>query len=214
MPELSFACTGAVPEPYAAAPALQLTLRIEESTGIRMHTIGLRCQIRIEPHKRRYDGHEAARLIELFGDTSRWGETLKPMQLATVGVMVPGFTGSIEVPVSVPLTADIEVATAKYFHGLDDGDIPLLLLFSGTAFYQGESGLQVELVPWHLDVAHRLPVSVWRALMAEHFPGQTWLRLGGETLTALQRYRTERGLTNWDDTLQELLKKAATKEEP
>jgi len=213
VPELSFTCTGAIPEPYSAAPALQLTLRIEEATGVRMHTIGLRCQIRIEPHKRRYDGHEAARLIELFGDTSRWGETLKPMQLATVAVMVPGFTGSVEVPVSVPLTADIEVATAKYFHGLDDGAIPLLLLFSGTVFYQpashqAETGLQVELVPWHLEVTHPLPVSVWRKLMAEHFPGQTWLRLRTETLTALQRYRTDRGLINWDDALEELLKKA------
>jgi hypothetical protein len=188
---------------------MQFTLRIEEATGVRMHSIGLRCQIRIEPHKRRYDGNEAARLIELFGDTSRWGETLKPMQLATVGVMVPGFTDSVEVPLSVPLTADIEVATAKYFHGLDDGDIPLLMLFSGTAFYQGEAGLQVELVPWHLEVAYPLPVTVWRALMAEHFPGQTWLRLRTETLTALQRYRTDRGLINWDDTLEELLKKAA-----
>jgi hypothetical protein len=208
MPELSFACTGAVPEPFAAGPTMQFTLRISEATGVRMHTIGLRCQIRIEPHRRRYDGHETARLIELFGDTSRWGETLKPMQLATVGVMVPGFTDSVEVPVCVPLTADIEVGTAKYFHGLDDGDIPLLMLFSGTAFYQGEAGPQVELVPWHLEVAYPLPVAVWRALMAEHFPGQTWLRLRTETLTALQRYRTDRGLINWDDALEELLKKA------
>jgi hypothetical protein len=220
VPELSFSCTGAVPEPYSASPSLQLTLRIDEATGVRMHTIGLRCQIRIEPHKRRYDGHEAARLIELFGDTSRWGETLKPMQLAMISVMVPGFTDSIEVPVSVPLTADIEVATAKYFHGIDDGDIPLLLLFSGTCFYQGtaknhgdgayqgEAGLQVELVPWHLEVSHKLPVTVWRALMAQHFPNQTWLRLRTETLTALQRYRTDRGLINWDDTLEELLKSA------
>ncbi|MGH3216848.1 MAG: DUF6084 family protein, partial [Trebonia sp.] len=41
-----------------------------------------------------------------------------------------------------------------------------------------------------------------------HFPDQTWLRLRTETLTALQRYRTDRGLINWEDTLEELLKKA------
>lgn len=208
MPELSFACTGARPEPYSASPSLEFTLRIGEATGVRMYTIGLRCQIRIEPHRRRYSGNEASRLTELFGDTSRWGETLKPMQLAMVSVMVPGFTDSIEVPFSVPLTADIEVATAKYFHGLDDGEIPLLLLFSGTAFYQGEPGLQVELVPWHLEVSYPLPLSVLRAVMAEHFPDSTWLRLRTETLTAVARYRTDRGLTNWDDTLFELLKRS------
>ncbi|MBV9313344.1 MAG: hypothetical protein JO100_06250 [Pseudonocardia sp.] len=210
MPELSFSCTGARPEPYAASPSLELMLRIDEATGVRIHTIGLRCQIRIEPHRRRYSGNEATRLIEVFGDTSRWGETLKPMQLAMTSVMVPCFTDHIEVPLSVPLTADIEIATAKYFHGLDDGIIPLLLLFSGTAFYQGEAGLQVQLVPWHLEVSHGLPVSTWRALMDEHFPNQTWLRLRPESLAALQRYRTERGLMNWDDTFEELLKRAGS----
>ncbi|MDQ2707369.1 MAG: DUF6084 family protein [Actinomycetota bacterium] len=208
MPDLSFACTGAIPEPFSVSPSMQFMLRINETTGVRMHSIALRCQIRIEPHKRRYDGNEAARLIELFGDTSRWGDTLKPMQLAMTTVMVTGFTDSIDVPMPVPLTADIEVATAKYFHGLDNGDIPLLMLFSGTAFYQGEAGLQVELVPWHLEVSYPMPVTVWRALMAEHFPDQTWLRLRTETLNAVQRYRTDRGLINWDDTLEELLKKA------
>jgi len=208
MPELSFACTEARPEPYAASPSLQFLLRIGESTGVRMHSVALRCQLRIEPHRRRYSGDEAAKLTDLFGDTSRWGETLKPMQLATISVMVPSFRGEIEVPMSVPVTADLEVATAKYFHGLDDGDIPLLLLFSGTAFYAGETGLQVELVPWHLEVQHQLPVAVWRAVMAEHFPNATWLRLRADTLEALQRYRTDRGLISLDDAVDELLKTA------
>ena len=208
MPELSFACTEARPEPYAASPSLQFLLRLTESTGVKLHSVALRCQIRIEPHRRRYSGDEAAKLTDLFGDTSRWGETLKPMQLATISVMVPSFRGEIEVPMSVPVTADLEVATAKYFHGLDDGDIPLLLLFSGTAFYAAEAGLQVELVPWHLEVQHQLPVAVWRAVMAEHFPNATWLRLRADTLEALQRYRTDRGIISLDDAVDELLKTA------
>ncbi|WP_028936739.1 DUF6084 family protein [Pseudonocardia spinosispora] len=207
MPELGFCCTGAVAEPYAASPSLLFTLRVSEATGVRMHTVALRCQLRIEPHKRRYSANEASRLTDLFGEPSRWGDTVKPMQLATVGVMVQGFTESIDVPMPVPLSADTEVATGKYFHGLDDGEIPLLMLFSGTAFYQSEAGVQVELVPWHLEVAHRLPVTVWRQVMDQHFPASTWLSVRTETHVALQSYRARRGTLNWDDTLADLLKR-------
>jgi len=210
MPELSFACVGAEPEPYAASPSLRLTLRIDEASGVRMHTVALRCQLRIEPQRRTYSGEEAARLSELFGDTSRWADTLKPMQLATIGVMVPGFTNSAEVALVVPLTADTEVATAKYFHGCTDGVIPLLLLFSGTAFFHGEPGLQVELVPWHLEARYALPVPVWRAVMDQHFPGSTWIGVRAETLDGLRRYRTAVGALNWDDTLARLLKEGSS----
>ncbi|HEY1971828.1 MAG TPA: DUF6084 family protein [Pseudonocardia sp.] len=207
MPELQFACTDAGPEPFAAGPSLLFTLRVSETTGARMHSVALRCQLRIEPHRRDYHAGEAAKLTDLFGEPSRWGETLKPMQLATVAVMVPSFTDEVEVPMPVPLTADTEVATAKYFHGLDDGDIPLLMLFSGSAFYQSDAGVQVQLVPWHLEVSYRLPVAVWRATMDQHFPGGTWLPLRTETLDELRAYRAERGTMSWDDTLVDLLKR-------
>ncbi len=68
-----------------------------------MHAIALRCQIRIEPHRRRYSADEARRLNDLFGDTSRWAETVKPIQLATVSTMVPGFTSLTEIELPVPV---------------------------------------------------------------------------------------------------------------
>ena len=37
---------------------------------------------------RRYTAAEAERLADLFGETSRWADTLKPMQFATVSAMV------------------------------------------------------------------------------------------------------------------------------
>ena len=40
-----------VAEPYAAAPQLTARLRIEETTGQRVHAIALRCQVRIEPQR-------------------------------------------------------------------------------------------------------------------------------------------------------------------
>src|ERR1700759_865002 len=148
MAELAFGCTEARSARYAATPTPSLTLHITESTGVRVHAVALRCQIRIEPHRRRYSADEARRLNDLFGDTSRWAETVKPIQLATVSTMVPGFTSLTEVEPPVPCTYDLEVASARYLQGLDDGTVPLLLLFSGTVFVATEQGFTVELVRW------------------------------------------------------------------
>ena len=203
---LRFACTGSRPEPYAAGPSVQLDLRVTADEPV--HTVALRTQIRIEPRRRRYTPSEQERLTDLFGEPARWGDTLNALQLATVATMVPGFTGSTTVPLAVPLTYDLDVAAAKYLHGLGDGDVPLLLLFSGTVFRGPPDRVQVGLVPWHEEAACRLPVAVWRAAMDAHFPEAGWVRLRRETLEALRAYRSERVLPTWDDTVERLLKEA------
>ena len=203
---LRFACTGSRPEPYAAGPSVQLDLRVTADEPV--HTVALRTQIRIEPRRRRYTPSEGGRLTDLFGEPARWGDTLNALQLATVATMVPGFTGSTTVPLAVPLTYDLDVAAAKYLHGLDDGDVPLLLLFSGTVFRGAPDRVQVGLVPWHEEAAFRLPVAVWRAAMDAHFPEAGWVRLRRETLEALRAYRSERVLPTWDDAVERLLKEA------
>jgi hypothetical protein len=205
---LRFACTGARAEPYAAGPSVQLDVRVDAEPGRTVHTLALRTQIRIEPRRRRYTDAEAERLTDLFGEPARWGETLNPLQLATVGSLVPGFTGSTVAQLAVPLTYDLDVASAKYLHGLDGDDVPLLLLFSGTVFYGTPDGVQVGMVPWHEEAAYRLPVAVWRAAMDAHFPETGWVRLRRETLEALRAYRSERVLPTWDDTVERLLKEA------
>jgi len=213
MAELAFACTEAAAERYAATPTLSFALTITEGTGVRVHAIALRCQIRIEPHRRRYSAAEARRLHDLFGDTSRWADTVKPIQLAMVTTMVPMFTGRAEVDLQVPCTYDLEVASARYLQGLDDGTVPLLLLFSGTVFTApaGEdqrSGFSVELIPWSSEATYRMPVSVWRELVDIHFPGSAWLRCSRETLDALSAFKAEHALPTWDATLAALLKEA------
>src|SRR5580692_9943811 len=114
MAKLIFDCTGASAAPYTATPTLLFRLKVTEGLGERVDAIALRCQIRIEPHKRRYSPDEARRLHDLFGDTSRWAETVKPIQLATVTTMVPGFTSVTETELLVPCTYDLEVASARY----------------------------------------------------------------------------------------------------
>lgn len=205
---LRFACTGARPEPFAAGPSLVLDLRISTDDGRRVHSVALRTQIRIEPRGRTYSDAETARLVDLFGEPSRWGETLDPLQLATVGSTVLGFTGETTTQIVVPLTYDLDIAATKYLHGLADGEVPLLLLFSGTVFHAGPDGVQVALVPWHEEAPFRLPVATWRAAMDDHYPNSAYVRVSTATLDALSAYRSSLASPTWDDTFARLLKEA------
>jgi len=203
--ELVFDCVGARADRYAVTPGLTLELRITETEGERIDAIALRCQIRVEPHRRRYSAQEAERLHDLFGDTDRWADTLKPLQLATLSTMVPGFSGTSTIDLPLPVTYDLEIASTKYFHGLDDGVVPLLLLFSGTVFRNVDGRLQVQQVPWSKESSFGLPVTVWRETVDLHFPNSAWLRVQRETLDALQRFKSRNALPSWDSTLAALL---------
>jgi hypothetical protein len=209
--DLVFDVLEARSEPYALAPTLILRLRVVETTGEAVHCLALRCQIRIEPLKRRYSDTEGERLVDLFGERSRWGDTMKPLQFAHVTSLVPGFKGAVEIELPIPLTYDFEVATAKYFHGLDEGEVPLLLLFSGTLFLSGETGFSVEQVPWHKEAAFRLPVAIWREAMDGAFPDTAWIRVRRDTLDALSRFKSRLTLPTWDDALGILLHDAEEK---
>lgn len=204
MSGLDFTCTGVRADPYAAGPTLVFRLRITAAGGERVHAVALRCQIRIEPALRRYAQAEGDRLGDLFGERSRWSSTLQPLQFAQVSVVVPGFTGETEVDLPVPCTYDMDIAATKYFAALADGEAPLLLLFSGTAF-SGPGGFQVQPVPWDKEAAFRLPVAVWREMVDQHFPGCGWIRLPRDAMEALLAFRSRRALPSWQDTLRVLL---------
>jgi Family of unknown function (DUF6084) len=200
-----FECVGARGEPYSVTPTLAFTVRVTETSGAAVHAFALRCQIRIQPQRRRYTPVEAERLADLFGEPARWRQTLRPMQLATVSTLVPGFTGSTEIVVAVPCTYDLEIASTRYFHALDDGTIALLLLYSGTAFLDNGSGFAVQQVPWSAESEYRMPAVVWREMVERDFPDSGWLRCSRETLDALGRFKSRRALPTWDRTIQALL---------
>jgi hypothetical protein len=204
--ELVFDCVGARTDRYAVAPSMTLELRI--TSAERVDAIALRCQIRVEPQLRRYSATEADRLHDLFGSTDRWATTLKPMQLANLSVMVPGFTGSTTVDLPLPVTYDMEIATTKYFDGLTDGTVPLLLLFSGTVFSKVDGKLRVEQVPWSKESSYALPVKTWRETIDVHFPNSAWLAVHRETLDSLRRFKTRHALPTWESALAALLAKA------
>jgi hypothetical protein len=206
--ELNFQIVGARPERHAAVPTLMFALKIQETTGIAIHNIVLRCQIRIEPIRRQYSPGEEARLAELFGDTPRWGDTMKPFLWTHLSATIPGFRGETEVELPVACTYDFEIAAAKYLHSLESGDIALLMMFSGSVFEKGEHGMQVSQIPWSKEAPYRLPVSVWQEMIDHYFPNSGWLRLRRETLSELMKFKASRALATWDEVVETLLRDA------
>jgi len=206
MSDLDFEVLGVAPDPYAAAPTLLFRLGITETTGVAVHSVALRCQLRIEPQRRRYTADEEERLLAIFGETPRWGDTLKPFLWTHASTMVAGFSGGTEVDLPVPCTYDFEVAAAKYLHALDAGEVPLVLLFNGTVF----SSSGVEPVPWHKETHVKMPAQVWRQLMDLYFPNSGWVRLHRDTLDDLERFKASRALPTWEQAIEALLKEAGS----
>jgi Family of unknown function (DUF6084) len=189
-------------------PTIMFHLDVSETDGRSIHALVLRCQIRIEPQRRRYTSEEEERLYELFGDTPRWGDSLRPFLWTHVSTTVAGFEGRAAFELPVECTYDFDVAGAKYMHSLADGDIPLLLLFSGTVFTRGAAGFAAEPLSWTSEASYRMPVSVWRRMMDLYFPNSGWLRMRRDTLDRLQRFKMSHALPTWDQAFEHLLKEA------
>ena len=207
MPDLSFEVENAEAVPYAVSPLLAFKLRISNRFADEpIHTIALRCQIMIDPARRRYQAEEQEGLRDLFGEPERWGQTVRPMLWTHASLVVTAFTGSDVVDLPVPCTFDFNIAATKYFAGLTDGEVPLNLLFSGTVFYAtGEGTLQVAQIPWDKEARYRLPVQVWKQMMELYYPNSAWLSLRKDVFDRLYRYKVRRGIPTWEQALESIL---------
>ena len=208
MPDLKIQVATAKVVPYAAVPTLALQLQISNASAAEeIHTIALRCQIQIEVTRRGYAPPEQARLLDLFGHPDRWGQTLRNLLWMHTSLVVPGFEGaSTTVDMNVPCTFDFNVAATKYFDGLAGGDIPLLLLFSGTVFYASpQSELQVAPISWELEARYKLPVEMWREMMDIYYPNSVWINLHRDIFERLYRYKIEHGIPTWERALEHML---------
>ncbi len=209
MPDLQFQVDEAAPILFAATPQLAFKLRITADTpDTVIPAIVLRCQIRIEPTRRSYEDAEAEGLLDLFGERSRWGQTLRGLLWTHISLAVPAFTGSTLVDLPVPCSFDFNVAATKYFAALEEGDIPLRLLFSGTVFHEADDGaLQVALISWEKEADYRFPVRIWREMRDAYYPNTAWICLRRDLFERVERFRTLRGLPTWEHALECLLAK-------
>jgi hypothetical protein len=207
VPDLQLTVEGAEVVQFAAAPLLAFKVRIVNTPNDEIvHTVALRAQIQIEVSRRKYDSNEQARLLDLFGEPDRWGQTLRSLLWTHASVVVPGFTGSGLADIPVACTFDFNVAATKYFHGVTGGDLPLCFQFSGTVFYMGEDGtLQVAPISWDKESKYRLPVKVWKDLMHAHYPNSAWLSLRRDTFEKLSQFKMREGIPTWDEALDRAL---------
>jgi hypothetical protein len=204
-PELGFTVLGCEPLRHAAAPTLRFSLAIDAG-GAAVRSVMLEVQIRIAATQRSYSDAEQAQLGDLFGAPHQWSDTLRALLWTNATVVVSPFQGATVVDLLVPCTYDFDVAATKYLSGLQGGEIPLELLFSGTVFYAGAGGaLQTGRISWNAEARHRLPVAVWRETMELYFPGSAWLRLDRERFDRLVAFRARRALTSWEAVVDALL---------
>ena len=204
MTGLAFSVIGARADRYAAAPTLVLRLRITESSGAMVDAIALRVQIQLEVQRRRYTTGESELLTELFGEPARYADTLKPMLWTHVSQMVVAFQGTTDIDLAIPCSYDFDVAAHKYLASLQDGIIPINLLFSGMVFVDGPTGVSPEFVPWSCEARHALPVATWRETMDTHFPNAAWIRVDRELFDELRRFKISTGLPTWNAALTRL----------
>jgi Family of unknown function (DUF6084) len=205
-PDLAFAVEGVEVDRYAVVPTLRFKLTVSRLGGGDVRSVALNTQIRISAARRSYGEPEQERLVELFGAPGQWSRSLRSFSWANAALQVPAFTDQITVDLPMVCTYDFEVTTAQYFHALDDGEVPLELLFSGTLFYsEGDGGLRVSHIPWEKEAEYRLPVAVWREMMNRYFGDSAWLRLRRDTFDRVHAYKTRGGHLTWEDAVEALM---------
>ena len=206
--DVTFRVLDVTPDRYALTPILAAELEITAADDQPIQAIALRCQVRIAPLRRTYTDEEAAGLLDLFGPRERWSATQHGFVWLNAAAMVPGFIGTTRATLPLQCTYDVEVSATKYFHALDTGGIPLEFLFSGTIFDEGRQTLQVRHVSWDCEDSYDMPVAVWRALVAQHYPATGWVRLSHDTIAALCAFRSAHGLLSVDEAVDTLLASA------
>jgi len=207
MIDLDFAVTCAEAARHSAAPLLVFKLQISNGNpATPVEHVALQAQIRIEAAQRDYDANERGRLVELFGTAEDWDRGLRGLLWTTTSAAVPGFAEECNIELPVPCSYDFNIAATKFFHGVERGEVPLSLLFSGAIFFRNADGdLQIGQIPHHKEAGFRLPVSIWHAMMQHYYPDSLWLRIDRGMFEEIERYQRRNRLATVEEALRRLL---------
>jgi hypothetical protein len=120
--------------------------------------------------------------------------------------MVPPFENETTIDLPVPCSFDFNIAATKYFAGLEDGLVPLNLMFSGTVFFESSQGsLLVEQISWDKEAHFKLPINVWHDMMDHYYPNTAWFCLRRDVFERLSQYKRENAIPTWEQVFENLL---------
>jgi hypothetical protein len=202
-PQLDFSVTSVYAERRAPSPTIRFRMCVR-AVGDPLAALVVRYRVQIEPAHRGYAGGEQALIQELFGETEHANNGIRPLQWSDGAVALEAFADEAEFEVRVPCTYDMDVASAKYVNALRDGEIPVRLIFGGTAFRRTQTEVVAETLA-ERQCATTVPLQTWHDALDAHFHRQAWIRVGRTTFDELCRYRAQHGLLDWESTLRELL---------
>jgi hypothetical protein len=207
MPDLNFQVTAVEPASRGLVPLLVFQLAVTNTPADEtIQSATLEVQIQFECPKRAYNPSEKEKLLDLFGTPERWGQTLRNRLWTHATATVGSFSGAATARLPVPCTFDLNVSSAKYFDAIEQGDVPLLFLFSGTVFYSAQDGrLQAQRISHEKECTWRMPGQVWRGLMDHHWPNTAWITLHRDVFDRLCEFKRRNGLPTWEQTVDQLL---------
>lgn len=207
MPDLAFKVLGVEPANRGLVPLLHFRIEItNQPPNETIQSVILQTQMQIAAPQRAYSDTEKGKLFELFGTPDQWGQTLRNRLWTHSNTIVRSFNERTEAILAVPCSYDLNVAATKYFHALEEGEVPLVFLFSGTIFYAGADGrLQVQQINWNCESSFRLPIARWQELMDFHYPNRNWLSLEREIFERLHEFKRGAGAISWEQAIEKLL---------
>ncbi len=207
MPDLDFKIIGVEHAAHGLTPLLHFKVGITNTPATEtIQSVILQAQIQIQAPGRSYNESEKPKLIDLFGTPDQWGTTLRNRLWTLSNTTVRTFAGSTEAILPVPCSFDLNVAGTKYFYALEGDEVPLLFLFSGTVFYAAPDGhLQVQQISWEKECIYRMPVSVWKKMMDEHYPNTAFVSLQRDVFDRLNEYKQSAGVSSWEQAIEKLL---------
>ncbi len=193
MPDLSFAIEGIDAVPDTSTPFLRARLRITNScSGEPIRSIALRCQIQIQPARRRYSDEEKEALGDLFGSPDRWSSTVRPLSWANTQTSVPPFLDTTIAEIRISAPCDLNLPAANYLHAVREGEIPVVFLFSGTVFYAADNDtVQIAQIRWDCEATYRAPVGLCKQVMGFSRGMSACASLDPTVQDYLRRWRAE-----------------------
>ncbi|HWA11056.1 MAG TPA: DUF6084 family protein [Opitutaceae bacterium] len=182
-PGLRFQVNGAETGAKGPTPLLCFRLGIENSPSAeRIERILLRVQIGLRP-ARRCD--------------QPWTQ---------LDLTVPAFTGRTEVPLVMPCSYDLDALAAKNFYAIEEGDVSLSFLFSGTVLPTADDGRpHGRRISPGREYSWPLPVALWEELMNRVFPASAGINLDRDVFDGLQAFKRRERCATWDQAIERLL---------